>query len=73
MLLGDGDDRFRMVNATSRQGSVAVTTAPAATGTEVRVEPSFSAIYRNPITGTSFEAPCSSTGVLEQKLLDAAG
>lgn len=73
MLLADGDDRFRMVNPTSRQGSVTVITSPAATGTEVQVTPMFEATYRNAITGTSFQSACESTGVLEQKLLDAAG
>lgn len=74
MLVGDSDDRFRMVTAGARHGSVAVSVeaAPASGETRVRVSPSFAATYRNTINGTSFDARCESTGVLERRLLAAA-
>lgn len=69
---GGGDDPYRMSTADVRQGTVTVTFTPTPTGTQVRVTPAFKASYRNPVRGMSFEAPCSSTGELEQRLLDAA-
>lgn len=72
LVSGGGDDPYRMSTADLRQGTVTVTFTPSSTGTQVRVTPAFEASYRNPVRGMSFEAPCSSTGELEQRLLDAA-
>jgi hypothetical protein len=77
MLVSDGDDRRRMVTAEQRRASVRVDLAPAGPGTSgpgttVRVTSSFVADYRNPISGYGFERDCSSRGVVERTLLDAA-
>jgi hypothetical protein len=72
MLLGDQEDRFRMASARHKAGDVTVALTSAPPVTQVRVTPIFRATYRNPINGTSFDAPCESTGVLERRLLDAA-
>lgn len=72
MLLGDQEDRFRMVTARHKEGDVTVALTSTPPVTQVRVSPSYRATYRNPVNGTSFDAPCESSGVLERRLLDAA-
>jgi hypothetical protein len=72
MLLGDQEDRFRMVTARDREGEVTVALTSVPPVTQVRVTPRYRAAYRNPINGTSFDTPCESSGVLERRLLDAA-
>ncbi len=73
ILVGDGDDRYRMVGADRRHGSVRVTLTPAAGGgTTVAVFPSFTADYRDPNKGIVLERACRSGGTLEGQLLQAA-
>ena len=46
---------------------------PEGNATKVDVKAAFSATYRNPERGGSFDRPCRSNGILELRLLDAAG
>lgn len=72
MLVGGGDDTRRMATASRRWGEVDITLAPVPTGTQVAIRSRFVGLYRNPITGYSFETPCRSAGTLEEGLLEAA-
>jgi hypothetical protein len=72
MLVSGGDDTRRMATASRRWGEVDITLAPVPTGTQVAVRSRFMGLYRNPITGYSFETSCESTGELEEGLLEAA-
>jgi hypothetical protein len=46
---------------------------PKGEATTVDVEAAFSASYVNPERGGSFDQPCRSKGVVEARLLEAAG
>lgn len=70
---GGSNNSKRMVSVRSRQAVIAVALAPAGAATEVDVMATYSARYDNPETATSFERPCRSSGVLEARLLAAAG
>jgi hypothetical protein len=72
ILVGDGDDRHRMVSAGQEHGSVRIMLAPATGGTSLAVLARFVADYRNPYTTNSLERACRTTGVLERMLLDEA-
>jgi hypothetical protein len=73
VLLGDGDDRYRMATADTRAATVRVTLAPAPAGTRAAVAVRATGSYRNPFTTYRVDRPCSSTGLVESRLLAAAG
>ena len=60
-------------NRRQRRASVRVDLAPGDGGTAVTVATNFVASYRNPRSGSSFERDCRSKGVVEARLLEAAG
>ena len=72
ILVGDGDDRHRMVSAGREQGKVRIMLAQAGGGTSLAIFADFAAEYRNPYTGTGRERACRTTGTLERVLLDVA-
>jgi hypothetical protein len=72
VLLGDGDDRYRMAMADARAATVRVTLAPAPAGTRVAVAVRATGSYRNPFTTYRVDRPCPSTGLVESRLLAAA-
>jgi hypothetical protein len=72
ILVGDGDDRYRMVSAERERGTVRVTFAEAPDGVMVAVLPTFAADYRNPNKGIVIPRACRSGGVLEGQILAAA-
>ena len=63
----------RFVAVSSRQGTVRVVFMPEGEATSVDVGTTFSASYVNPERGGSFDQPCRSKGVVEARLLEAAG
>lgn len=63
----------RLVSVSSRSAEVQVVIAPAGDSATVEVLAEFSASYVNPERGGSFEQPCRTKGVLEARLLAAAG
>ena len=63
----------RFVSVGSRQASVQVAFMSEGNSTKVDVKAAFSATYRNPERGGSFDRPCRSKGILEARLLEAAG
>jgi hypothetical protein len=77
VLVGDGgsDKARRMATAESERGAVRVELTPAGggSGTEVDVTAAFTGRYRNPITTYRFDRTCRSNGVVEARLLAAAG
>ena len=73
VLVGGGDNGTRMATAGQRRASVRVGLAPDDGGTAVTVATNFAASYRNTRSGSSFERACRSKGVVEARLLDAAG
>ena len=72
ILVGDGDDRHRMVSAGRESGSLRIMLAPAGGGTSLAVVAEFAADYRNPYTTAGLERACRTNGTLERMLLDAA-
>lgn len=72
-LVGDGDDRRRMATPDRRQAVVRIAIAPGTSGTRITVAASFTAAYRNPFSGYGSERACRSRGVVEARLLAAAG
>jgi hypothetical protein len=73
VLVGDGDDRRRMASPSRRQAVARVTIVPGAGGAAVTVATSFGATYRNGFSGNGFERACRSQGIIESRLLAAAG
>ena len=65
--------RSAWVEPGAREARVAVSLAPEGDGTRVSVDPEFSATYRDPFRNTPVQLRCPSTGVLEGRLLAAAG
>jgi len=65
--------RSAWVEPGAREARVAVSLAPEGDGTRVSVNPEFSATYRDPFRNTPVQLRCPSTGVLEGRLLAAAG
>lgn len=63
----------RLVSVSSRQATVRVTTGSEGPATAVDVTAAFTASYVNPDRGGTVEQPCRSKGVLEARLLEAAG
>ena len=73
-LVSGPDDERRVATAARRRGEVSVALAPLPpSGTRVDVTTRFIGIYRNQVTGYTFETPCRSSGVIEERLLGAAG
>lgn len=70
---GGSNESRRMVSVRSREAAVEVALQPLGDATKVEVTARFSARYDNPETATSFERACRSNGVLEARLLAAAG
>ena len=76
MLVGGGgsDKARRMATAETERGAVRVELTPTGGGgTEVDVTAAFTGSYRNPITTYRFDRTCRSNGVVEARLLAAAG
>ena len=73
ILLGDGDDTYRMATADGRAATVRVTLTPATAGTRVATTVHVTGSYRNPFTTYRVDRPCASTGFVETRLLAAAG
>jgi hypothetical protein len=71
-LVSSGDGSRRMATAGRRFGEVAVSLAPVPAGTRVEVETKYTGVYRNTATGYTFQTPCESTGVIENRLVAAA-
>ncbi|MGE3295240.1 MAG: hypothetical protein AB7I59_08130 [Geminicoccaceae bacterium] len=63
----------RLVSVSSRQATVRVALMPAGQATTVDLLAVFSASYVNPERGGNFDQPCRSKGVLEMRILEAAG
>ena len=74
-LVGGGgpDESRRMAVAETERGAVRVELTPAGDGTEIDVATEFTGSYRNPITSYRFDRSCRSNGVVESRLLAAAG
>jgi hypothetical protein len=74
-LVGGGgpDESRRMATADAERAAVRVELTPAGGGTEVDVATEFTGSYRNPITSYRFDRRCRSNGVVESRLLAAAG
>jgi hypothetical protein len=71
---GGGDhSSSRMVSVRSRHAAVRVVLVPAGDAIKVEVVAMFSASYDNPETASGFDRDCRSRGVLEARLLAAAG
>jgi hypothetical protein len=71
---GGGDhSSSRMVSVRSRHAAVRVVLVPVGDATKVEVVAMFSASYDNPETAAGFDRDCRSRGVLEARLLAAAG
>lgn len=73
VLVGDGEDRRRMASPDRRQAVVRIAIRPDAAGTQITIAASFTAAYRNPFSGYGSERACHSRGVVETRLLAAAG
>jgi hypothetical protein len=72
--VGGPDDAPRMVTAEAERGAVRVELTPVdGGGTEVDVAAAFTGSYYSPITTYRFERTCRSNGVVEARLLAAAG
>ena len=69
----DGPPRSSWQSPQARQARIAVSVTPEGQGTRVNVSPQFSATYRDPFRNTPVQRGCASTGVLESRLLGAAG
>jgi hypothetical protein len=65
--------RMSWARPQARQGELSVALVPSGGGTAVDVSARFSATYLDRYRNTPFSEPCTSTGVLERELLDAAG
>jgi hypothetical protein len=74
-LVGGGgtDEARRMATAETERAAGRVELTPAGGGTEVDVATEFTGSYRNPITTYHFDRACRSNGVVESRLLTAAG
>lgn len=74
-LVGGGgpDESRRMATAEAERAAVRVELTPAGGGTQVDVATEFTGSYRNPITSYRFARGCRSNGVVESRLLAAAG
>ena len=72
ILVGDGDDRYRMVSVGRERAAVQVLLAPAPEGVAITVEPTFVGEYRHPGKGILLERPCRTGGTLERLILAAA-
>ena len=71
---GGGDhSSSRLVSVRSRHAAVRVVLVPAGDATKVDAVAMFSASYDNPETAAGFDRDCRSRGVLEARLLAAAG
>ena len=71
---GGGDHTSsRLVSVSSRRATVRAVLAPQGDATRVSVTATFSASYDNPESGRRFDRDCRSNGVLEARLLTAAG
>ena len=73
MLVGDGEDRRRMASPDRRQAVVRIAITPGTAGAQITIAASFTAAYRNPFSGYGSERACRSRGVVEARLLAAAG
>ena len=62
-----------MATAGRRSASLRIDLAPSGSGTAVTVVANFAASYLNPISNYPSERACRSNGVVEARLLDAAG
>src|SRR3954447_9677662 len=69
----DRGARSTWVDPGAREARVTVSLATEGDGTRVSVDPEFSATYRDPFRNTPVQLRCPSTGVLEGRLLAAAG
>lgn len=70
---GGSNESKRMVTVRSRRVSLRVVLTPVGQATTIDVDADFSGAYDNPETAASFDRACRSTGVLEARLLAAAG
>lgn len=70
---GGSNNSKRMVSVRSRQAVIHVALVPVGADTKVEVTALFTARYDNPETASNFERACRSKGVLEARLLAAAG
>jgi hypothetical protein len=72
--VGGPHDAPRMATAEAERGAVRVALTPTGGGgTEVEVAAAFTGSYHSPVTTYRFERPCRSNGVVEARLLAAAG
>jgi hypothetical protein len=74
-LVGGGgpNESRRMATADAERAAVRVELTPAGGGTQADVATEFTGSYRNPITSYRFDRTCRSNGVVESRLLAAAG
>jgi hypothetical protein len=71
---GGSDESRRMATAEAERAAIRVELTPAGGGgTQVDVATEFTGSYRNPITSYRFDRTCRSNGVVESRLLTAAG
>jgi hypothetical protein len=70
---GGTNKSSRAVSAGSRNAAIRVALTPAGDATKVDITARFAATYYNPETAGSFEQSCRTRGVLEARLLAAAG
>src|SRR3954449_2652993 len=71
---GGGDhSSSRLVSVRSRHAAIRVVLVPVGDATRIEVVAMFSASYDNPETASGFDRDCRSRGVLEARLLAAAG
>ncbi|MFL5335349.1 MAG: hypothetical protein ACJ8H8_19730 [Geminicoccaceae bacterium] len=70
---GGNHSSSRLVSVRSRHAAIRVVLVPVGDATKVEVVAMFSASYDNPETASSFDRDCRSKGVLEARLLAAAG
>jgi hypothetical protein len=76
ILIEDDTERFKRMSwarPQARAGDLAIGLFPSGAGTAVDVSARFSATYLDRYRNTPFSEPCTSKGVLERELLDAAG
>jgi hypothetical protein len=73
VLLGDGDNTYRMAMADARAVKVQATFTPGTAGTRVITAVRATGSYRNPFTTYRVDRPCPSTGFVESRVLAAAG
>ena len=70
---GGNHSSSRLVSVSSRHATVRVVLVTDGDATKVNVTAMFSASYDNPESGSRFDRDCRSSGVLEARLLAAAG